>query len=70
MVILLTLYDLFIWIYRLFFRREGHLKGRLKVMDRELAQKWPYNDACIDHINAEENEHMMKGRKKSGSAFP
>jgi hypothetical protein len=60
-VILLTIYDLFIWIYRLFFRREAHLQGRLNVMNQELAQKWPIKDSCSDHMNEEENERMMKG---------
>ena len=61
-MIILTVYDLFIWIYRLFFRREIHLQGRLKVMKRELREKWPYNDPCFNHINEAENEHLMKGR--------
>jgi hypothetical protein len=60
-VILLTIYDLFIWINRLFFRREDHLEGRLNVMNRDLAKKWPVGDLCSDHMNAEENERMMKG---------
>jgi hypothetical protein len=58
----LTVYDLFIWIYRLFFRREIYLQGRLKVMQRELREQWPYNDPCLSHINEEENEHLMKGK--------
>ncbi len=64
-MILLTVYDLFIWIYRLFFRREIHLQGRLKVMKRELKEQWPYNDLCLNHINEEENEHLMKGKINS-----
>ncbi len=61
-MILLTVYDLFIWVYRLFFRREIYLQGRLQVMKQELAQKWPFNDPCLGHINEEENEYLMKGR--------
>ncbi len=61
-VIIFTIYDLFIWIYRLFFRREVNLQGRLKMMNRSASLKWPYNDRCFDHINEEENERIMKGR--------
>ncbi len=64
-VIICTVYDLFIWVYRLFFRREAYLRGRLKVMNRELADKWPFNDPCSGHMNEEENEHMMKGKEPS-----
>ncbi len=60
-VILLTIYDLFIWIYRLFFRREAHLQGRLNVMNQELAQKWPFKNSCSDHIKEEEKERLLKG---------
>ncbi|CAF0883770.1 unnamed protein product [Rotaria sordida] len=66
-VIFFTIYDFFIWIYRLFFRREIHLIGRLKVMNRELAQKWPFADSCANHINEEENEHMMKVQNRDES---
>ncbi|CAF3413793.1 unnamed protein product [Rotaria sp. Silwood1] len=66
-VIFFTIYDFFIWIYRLFFRREIHLIGRLKVMNRELAQKWPFDDSCANHINEEENEHVMKVQKRDES---
>lgn len=60
-VIFFTVYDLFIWIYRLFFRREIYLQGRLKVMNRELKQKWPFMNLCSQHMNAEENEYMLSG---------
>ncbi|CAF0782868.1 unnamed protein product [Adineta ricciae] len=66
-VIILTIYDLCIWIYRLFFRREVYLESRLKVIDWEIAQKWPYKDACIDHINAAENEHLMTVQNRNES---
>ncbi|CAF3581906.1 unnamed protein product [Rotaria sp. Silwood1] len=59
-VIILTIYDLFIWIYRLFFRRETHLQERLKIMDYELTKTWPFNDLCGEHINREDNEHIMR----------
>lgn len=61
-VIVLTIYDLLIWIYRLFFRRITYLESRLKVIDPELAQKWPFKDSCIEHINEVENELLMRGR--------
>ena len=31
-------------------------------MSNELAQQWPFNNLCKDHINAEENEHLMRGK--------
>ncbi|CAF0991758.1 unnamed protein product [Rotaria magnacalcarata] len=67
-VILFTIYDLLIWTYRLFLRREVYLIGRLKIMNRELAQKWPYKDSCANHINEEENEHMIKVQERDESA--
>jgi hypothetical protein len=30
-------------------------------MNRELGEKWPFNNSCSDHINEEENEHLMRG---------
>jgi hypothetical protein len=61
-VIILTIYDLFIWIFRLFFRRESYLEERLKVMEYELTRKYPFNDTCANHVNIKDNEHMMRGR--------
>ncbi|CAF1001131.1 unnamed protein product [Adineta steineri] len=66
-VILLTAYDLFIWLYRLLCRREVYLVGRLKVMNRETTQKWPFKDLCSDHINEEENEHLMRVKRREES---
>lgn len=62
-VIFFTIYDMLIWLYRVFVRRERYLTERLKVMNRELACKWPYKSLCLDHMNVEENEHLMKGKK-------
>ena len=59
-VILLTLYDLGIWIYRLFFRRKSYIEGRLKVMDYEITQKWPFNDSCRSHMNIEDNDLLIR----------
>ncbi|CAF3234642.1 unnamed protein product [Rotaria socialis] len=67
-VIFFTIYDLLVWIYRLFFRREIYLRGRLKVMNPELAQKWPYKASCANHINEEENEHLIKVQERGESA--
>ncbi len=61
-VIILTIYDLFIWIYRLFFRRVSYLQERLKVMEYELTKKYPFNDSCANHVNVKDNEHVMRGR--------
>lgn len=60
-VFLLTIYDLCIWIFRLFFRRETYLQERLKVMDYVLTKKWPFNDSCSQYVNVKDNEHMMRG---------
>lgn len=54
------MYDLFIWIFRVFFRREGYLHERLKVMARELHKRWPYPDTCLSHISEEEKERLRK----------
>ncbi|CAF0852886.1 unnamed protein product [Adineta ricciae] len=59
-VIILTLYDLGIWIYRLFFRRKSYIEGRLKVMDYEITQKWPFNDSCRSHMNIEDNDLLIR----------
>ncbi|CAF3331295.1 unnamed protein product [Rotaria socialis] len=59
-VIILTIYDLFIWIYRLFFRRETYLEERLKVMDYKISQAWPFNNPCGKHVNKKDNEHVMR----------
>jgi hypothetical protein len=32
-------------------------------MDYEIVQKWPFNDYCIAHVNKEDNELVMRGRK-------
>ena len=34
-------------------------------MSRELADKWPFNNPCLIHINQEENERIMKGKLNS-----
>jgi hypothetical protein len=60
---MLTVYDLFIWIYRLFFRREMYLQERLKVMEYELTKQWPFFNSCRLHVNVRDNEHMMRGKK-------
>ncbi|UJR28448.1 hypothetical protein I4U23_009688 [Adineta vaga] len=59
-VIFLTMYDLFIWIYRLFFRRIVYLEGRLKVMDYELIRKWPFKSPCADHMSKNDNDYLLK----------
>ncbi|CAF2579098.1 unnamed protein product [Rotaria sp. Silwood2] len=59
-VIILTIYDLFIWVYRLFFRRDTYLQERLKIMDYEITAIWPFNDLCREHINKEDNEQIMR----------
>ncbi|CAF0770459.1 unnamed protein product [Adineta steineri] len=59
-VIILTIYDLCMWIFRLFFRRDSYLEGRLKVMDYELTQKWPFNDFCVNHVNVEDMERIRR----------
>lgn len=38
-------------------------------MNRVLAQKWPFDDSCSDHINEEENERLMRGRDHFYSKF-
>ena len=68
-MILLTVYDLCIWIFRLFFRRKLYLEGRLEVLPPEIGQKWPFKGLCSDHINSEENEHMMKGKLQKNEKF-
>jgi len=32
-------------------------------MDYEIAQKWPFNNYCNAHVNKEDNELVMRGRK-------
>ncbi|CAF1264985.1 unnamed protein product [Rotaria magnacalcarata] len=59
-VIILTIYDLFIWIYRLFFRRETYIEERLKVMDYIDSQSWPFKNSCGRHVNKKDNEHVMR----------
>lgn len=59
----MSIYDASIWIFRSFFRREGYLKERLKVMKRDLRMQWPFQDSCFSHINEAENERLMKGNQ-------
>lgn len=59
----MTIYDLCIWIFRLFFRRESYLEERLKVMEYELTQKWPFYDSCKDHVSLKDLEHIERSMK-------
>lgn len=61
-MIILSVYDLCIWVYRLFFRRIPYLQERLKAMDYELIRQYPFFDPCGDHINKKDNEHLKKGK--------
>ena len=63
MVIFLSIYDLCIWTYRLFFRRIPYLEERLKAMDYELIRKYPFFNPCYDHVNQKDNEHLIKGKE-------
>lgn len=62
-VIFLTLYDTFIWVYRLIFRRESYLLERLKAMDYDLTQKWPFENACRDHVSLKDLLHIQKSKR-------
>jgi hypothetical protein len=35
-------------------------------MEYELTKKYPFYDSCANHVNAKDNEHMMRGRKIIG----
>lgn len=60
-VIICTVYDLFIWLYRLFVRRQLYLRERLKVLPTETRRKWPFDDLCKNHMSKSEKEHKKKG---------
>jgi len=68
-VILLTLYDLFIWIFRLFFRRESYLKERLKVMEYELTKQYPFNDSCANYVVQQDQEILKRVQSRDESAL-
>ena len=36
-------------------------------MARDLQERWPYKDTCLNHINEEENEHLTKSKYESFS---
>lgn len=38
-------------------------------MNYEEAQKWPFNDSCAMHTNIEDNEHIMRGKKKKKNKY-
>ena len=40
-----------------------YLQERLKVMEYELSQKWPFFDSCVDHVNIKDNEYVMRGKR-------
>jgi hypothetical protein len=58
-VILCTVYDSFVWIYRLFFRRELFLRERLKVLQRDIAEKWPFDNMCQHHRHEQPLEGIV-----------
>jgi hypothetical protein len=35
-------------------------------MEYELTKKYPFYDSCANHVNAKDNEHMMRGKKNIG----
>jgi hypothetical protein len=62
-VIFVTVYDLAIWVFRLFLRREKYLQERLNVIDYELRMKYPSGDTCKNHVDEEEQKVIRRGKK-------